>query len=117
MSSGETWTFLRRRLGHPEARTFVERARRSPRLVIIHVDEATETDAWAWLHRHDERAYSFVDASSFAVMRRRRVSEALALVHRTAAGWFSGLSTQAPRVGVGRRFVRAGRNHSRETSA
>lgn len=75
---GETWTFLRRRLGHPEARTFVERAQRSPRLLIIHVDEATEADAWAWLRRHDERAYSFVDASSFAVMRRRRVSEALA---------------------------------------
>jgi len=34
---GETWTFLRRRLGHPEARTFVERAERSARLLIIHV--------------------------------------------------------------------------------
>jgi len=75
---GETWTFLRRRLGHPEARTFVERAERSARLVIIHVDEAAEADAWAWLRRHDERAYSFVDATSFAVMRRRRVNEALA---------------------------------------
>ena len=75
---GETWTFLRRRLGHPEASTFVERAQRSPRLLIIHVDEGTETDAWAWLHRHDERAYSFVDATSFASMRRLRLTEALA---------------------------------------
>ncbi|MBA3740637.1 MAG: hypothetical protein H0W98_05780 [Chloroflexi bacterium] len=39
---------------------------------------AAEADAWAWLRRHDERAYSFVDATSFAVMRRRRVNEALA---------------------------------------
>lgn len=75
---GETWTFLRRRLGHLEARTFVERAQRSGRLLIVHVDEATEADAWGWLRRHDERAYSFVDATSFAVMRKRRVSEALA---------------------------------------
>lgn len=75
---GETWTFLRRRLGHAEARAFVDRAQRSPRLIIVHVDEATEADAWAWLRRHDERAYSFVDATSFAVMRRRRIGEALA---------------------------------------
>ena len=73
----ETWTFLRRRLGHPEARTFVERAERSARLLIIHVGAAAEADAWAWLRRHDERAYSFVDATSFAVMRRRRVNEPL----------------------------------------
>ena len=75
---GETWTFLRRRLGHTEARDFVDRARRSARLLILHVDEPTETDAWTWLQRHDERAYSFVDATSFAVMRRRRLTEALA---------------------------------------
>jgi len=75
---GETWTFLRRRLGHAEARTFVARAHRSARLLVIHVDEATEADAWAWLQRHGERAYSFVDATSFAVMRQRRISDALA---------------------------------------
>lgn len=75
---GETWTFLRRRLGHREARAFADRAQRSPRLAIVHVDEAAEADAWAWLRRHDERTYSFVDATSFAVMRRRRITEALA---------------------------------------
>jgi predicted nucleic acid-binding protein len=44
----------------------------------VRVDAKTEADAWAWLRRHDEREYSFVDATSFAVMRRRRVREALA---------------------------------------
>ncbi len=53
-------------------------AQRSGRLVIVHVGEATEADAWAWLYRHDERSYSFVDATSFAVMRQRRMTEALA---------------------------------------
>lgn len=75
---GETWTFLRRRLGHESAVDFLERAARSGRLAIHHVGEATEQDAWRWLHRHDERAYSFVDATSFASMRRLRLTEALA---------------------------------------
>ncbi len=39
---------------------------------------AVETEAWRWLRARAEREYSFVDASSFAVMRRRRIREALA---------------------------------------
>ncbi len=42
------------------------------------VDEALESEAWRWLRRHDERAYSFVDATSYAAMRHRRIREALA---------------------------------------
>ncbi len=75
---GETWTFLRRRLGYPQARDFIDRTERSSRLTVQRVDEALEIDAWTWLRRHDERPYSFVDATSFAVMRRLRVLEALA---------------------------------------
>jgi len=75
---GETWTFLRRRAGHRAALRFGAAVTRSPRLAIEHVTAAVETEAWAWLRRHDERAYSFVDATSFASMRRRRISEALA---------------------------------------
>ena len=36
-----------------------------------------EAEAWRWLRRHGEREYSFVHATSFAVMRRRRIREAL----------------------------------------
>ncbi len=75
---GETWTFLRRRLGHEAALRFLDLASRSRRLSILHVDRQTELDAWRWLRRHDERSFSFVDATSFAVMRRRRLREALA---------------------------------------
>lgn len=75
---GETWTLLNRRAGHAFAREFAELARRSRRLSVHHVEEATENEAWDWLSRHDEREYSFVDATSFAVMRRLRISEALA---------------------------------------
>lgn len=75
---GETWTFLRRRLGFEAARGFLDFIGTSSRLTVIRVDEGEEREAWAWLRRHDERAYSFVDATSFAVMRRRGILEALA---------------------------------------
>jgi uncharacterized protein len=75
---GETWTFLRRRDGHPLATRFRERTAESSSLTIVHVDEDLEGEAWRWLRRHDERPYSFVDATSFALMRRRRLREALA---------------------------------------
>jgi predicted nucleic acid-binding protein len=85
---GETWTFLNRRLGHPSAKAFVEGARRSPRLSIEHVSEEAEAEAWTWLRRHDERTYSFVDATSFALMRRLRLVEALAFDGDFAAAGF-----------------------------
>ncbi len=75
---GETWTFLRRRVGHRPAAAFAAAARESPRLSIRFVDEGLEDDAWGWLRRHDEREYSFVDGTSFAFMRKSRIREALA---------------------------------------
>lgn len=75
---GETWTFLRRRADHLRASEFLDAAERLPILTVRHVDEDVVSDAWSWLNRHDERAYSFVDATSFALMRRLRLREALA---------------------------------------
>ncbi len=74
----ETWTFLRRRVGHDAAVRFLDRAEGSRRLAMIHVDDRLEHEARAWLRRHDERIYSFVDATSFVVMRSERLTEALA---------------------------------------
>lgn len=85
---GETWTFLRRRAGHRDAVAFLDAVEQSPRVVVIHVDEPIEDEARSWLRRHDEREFSFVDAVSFAVMRRRRLTEALAFDGDfTAAGF------------------------------
>lgn len=85
---GETWTFLRRRRGHSQAVRFLDAVSRSPRLTIVRADEEDELEALRWLRRHDEREYSFVDAVSFAVMRRRRLREALAFDGDfSSAGW------------------------------
>ncbi len=75
---GETWTFLRRRAGHKSAVTFIDLFEESPRAHLVTVDPATESDAFHWLRKHDEREYSFVDATSFAVMKALRIDSALA---------------------------------------
>ncbi len=47
-----------------------------------------EDAAWSWLRKHDERAYSLVDATSFEVMRGRRLREAFAFDLGFAAAGF-----------------------------
>ncbi len=74
---GETWTLLRARAGHAAAIDFLDHLERSQRLSVVRVDEELERDALAWLRRHDELPYSFVDATSFAVMRAKHIRSAL----------------------------------------
>jgi predicted nucleic acid-binding protein len=88
---GETWTFLRRKDGHPTALAFFDRVRlldEQTKLTVHRVTAEQEAKAWGWLRRHDERAYSFVDATSFRVMRDRRLREALAFDQDFAAAGF-----------------------------
>jgi uncharacterized protein len=85
---GEVWTFLRRRDGHAAARQARQLIARSEAVDLLHVATDVEEEAWRWLDRHDEREYSFVDATSFALMRRRGLTEALAFDGDfTAAGF------------------------------
>jgi predicted nucleic acid-binding protein len=78
---GESWTFLRRKDSHATALAFIDRIaalQHEGRLSVHRVTAGQEEEAWTWLRRHDERKYSFVDATSFQVMRDRRLREALA---------------------------------------
>ena len=75
---GETWSWLRRRAGHSAAVRFLDVMYRSKRVSIAVVDEGIDEGAWVWLRHHDERRYSYVDATSFQIMRRERIVEALA---------------------------------------
>jgi len=85
---GETWTFLNRRYGHAPAVSFVDALGRTARLRVEFVSRDLEDEALRWLRRHDEREYSFVDATSFALMRSLRVREALAFDGDFAAAGF-----------------------------
>jgi predicted nucleic acid-binding protein len=85
---GETWTFLRARMGHHSAVACLDTIRRSPRIEVVAVPTEMEETALTWLRRHDERAYSFVDATSFALMRSLKIKNALAFDGDfTAAGF------------------------------
>lgn len=86
---GETWTFLSRRAGPRRAVQFLDAVAKLPRLTVRHVDEDAESEAWRWLRRHDERHYSFVDATSFVLMRRLRIREALAFDGDFSAAGFT----------------------------
>jgi predicted nucleic acid-binding protein len=90
---GETWTFIRRRASHSDAMRFFDRAVGSPRLSIVHIPEVMEAVALAWLRRHDERRYSFVDATSFALMRSLKIKDALAFDGDFSAAGFHELRT------------------------
>ncbi len=85
---GETWTFLRKRHRHAVAMRFLDRAQSADRLDVVFVGPEVENEAWHWLRRHDEREYSFVDATSFALMRHLRIREALAFDGDFAAAGF-----------------------------
>ena len=88
---GESWTFLRRKDSHRSAVAFLDRVdslQSDRRLALHHVTSAQEAAAWDWLRKHDERGYSFVDATSFRVMHDRRLREALAFDQDFAAAGF-----------------------------
>ncbi|MGA9597708.1 MAG: PIN domain-containing protein [Acidimicrobiia bacterium] len=88
---GETWTFLRRKDGHTTAVGFIDRIDaldEQAKLTVHRVTSEQEDKAWEWLRKHDERTYSFVDATSFQVMRDRRLREALAFDQDFAAAGF-----------------------------
>lgn len=84
----ETWTFLRRRADHGVAMRWLDRVRTAPHVSIQRIDADLEDRAWAWLRVHDERPYSFVDATSFALMRKLRITDALAFDGDFAAAGF-----------------------------
>ncbi len=87
----ETWTYLRRRSGHGTATRWLDRVLAAPGITVHRIDQTLEDEAWSWLRVHDERPYSFVDATSFAIMRRRRITEALAFDGDFAAAGFTEL--------------------------
>jgi uncharacterized protein len=85
---GETWTFLRRRADHAVAMRWLDRVLAAANITVERIGADLEHEAWSWLRVHDERAYSFVDATSFALMRRLHIGEALAFDGDFAAAGF-----------------------------
>ena len=70
---------------------FLDLTERSERLRTVTVTSEQEAEALRWLRRHDERTYSFVDATSFVVMKALRIREALAFDADFEAAGFTAL--------------------------
>ncbi|MEX0972689.1 MAG: type II toxin-antitoxin system VapC family toxin [Solirubrobacterales bacterium] len=89
---GESWTWFRRKRWHRKAVEFLDSLRAGASNVRVDfISEDIEADALDWLRRHDEREYSFVDATSFAYMRAKGIREALAFDGDFAAAGFTEL--------------------------
>ena len=75
----ETVTLTQARLGHRRA-VIVGRTLLDPTLVdLLHISPADERAAWTLFERRADKSYSFTDCTSFVVMRRERMTRALAL--------------------------------------
>ena len=89
---GETWTWLRSKTRHERAVAFLDSVGREGGYIEVNrVSENLEDEALRWLRQHDEREYSFVDATSFAYMRAKGIQEALAFDGDFAAAGFTEL--------------------------
>lgn len=85
---GETWTLINRRHGQRAAVSVLDLMDRTIRLRVEHVAENLEQQALVWLRQRDDREFSFVDATSFALMRYLGLNEALAFDGDFAAAGF-----------------------------
>ena len=74
----ETYTALLVRTGREEAVEWGRRFRGSAAIELVRVDEQLEEDAWSILEAHPDKAWSYVDATSFALMEQEAVGEAFA---------------------------------------
>ena len=85
---GETYTLLRTSKGYKEARRFLDIIRQSPKVFIYFAAQHTEKEAFDLLGRFQDHPFSFVDAVSFAIMKREHIDLAFAFdSHFTIAGF------------------------------
>jgi predicted nucleic acid-binding protein len=75
----ETYTALLVRLGRKEAIEWGRRFRASEAIELVRADFEIEERAWEILERHHDKRWSYVDATSFALIEREGGTEAFAL--------------------------------------
>lgn len=77
----ETLTLIRTSLGHREAVKFGERLLASRLAQLISVAKEDKERAWEIFRRYDDKALSFTDCTSFAVMERLGIETAFTVDH------------------------------------
>jgi uncharacterized protein len=74
----ETYMALLVRVGRSEAIEWGRRFRVGEAIELIRVEESLDDEAWATLESHTDKQWSYVDATSFALMEREGIDTALA---------------------------------------
>lgn len=74
----ETYTALMVRVGRAEAIEWGSRFRAGDAIELVRLDEKVEGEAWTILERHGDKRWSYVDATSFALIERDGGGEAFA---------------------------------------
>jgi predicted nucleic acid-binding protein len=74
----ETYTALMVRVGRAEAIEWGRRFRAGDAIELVRLDEEVEGEAWSILERHGDKRWSYVDATSFALIERDGGGEAFA---------------------------------------
>jgi predicted nucleic acid-binding protein len=72
----ETYTALLVRVGRREAIEWGRRFRASEAIGLVRVESGIDDDAWAILEQHRDKQWSYVDATSFALIERDGGGEA-----------------------------------------
>jgi predicted nucleic acid-binding protein len=89
---GESFTLVRMRLGFGAAQEFLRGVRASARLQRVFVLQAWEEEAERLLGQFADQDFSYVDATSFVVMRKLDLHDAFAFDHHFAAAGFTGVA-------------------------
>jgi predicted nucleic acid-binding protein len=85
---GESYTLMRKLLGHDAATKFISSLKRSRRIEILFTPQELETKAFRLLEKYDDQRFSFVDATSFVWMKKLRLAEAFTFDKDFAAAGF-----------------------------
>jgi uncharacterized protein len=65
------------RIPRPRAISYIDTIKSAPYVEIVHIDPTTDADSWALLKARQDKDWSLVDCSSFVIMQRRGITEAL----------------------------------------
>jgi predicted nucleic acid-binding protein len=95
---GETYTLLRITCGHAAAVRFLDRIEETRRLEKVFVSEEAENRAYTLLRQYADQDFSFVDATSFAVMRAAHIRYAFAIDRHFATAGFLRVPLDLPVV-------------------
>ncbi len=77
----ETYTLLRMRLGHSKAVDFGNKIQNSNIITTIHYPEEKEQAAWKIFCKYHDKSFSYVDCTSFVVMKEKGITYAFAFDH------------------------------------